>query len=82
MDQIRVLVHVALVLAFLLVLFKPQRWLAPRDAFNAGQRPSMVLQLCIAVVGLWTGLIVLDAATYLLVSLVLIGGLFLQQASA
>jgi uncharacterized membrane protein YfcA len=82
MDQIRVLVHVALVLAFLLVLLKPQRWLAPKDAFDAGQRPSIVLQLCIAVVGLWTGLIVLDAATYLLVSLVLIGGLSLQQASA
>jgi len=48
----------------------------------AGQRRSIVLQLCIAVVGLWTGLIVLDAATYLLVSLALIGGLSLQQASA
>lgn len=47
MNQIRMLVHVALVLAFLLVLLKPQRWLAPKDLFNAGQRPSIVLQLCI-----------------------------------
>jgi uncharacterized membrane protein YfcA len=82
MDQIRGLVHVALVLAFVLVLLKPQRWLAPKDAFNVGQPPSVGLQLCIAAVGLWTGLIVLDAATYLLVSLVLVGGVSLQQASA
>jgi uncharacterized membrane protein YfcA len=33
MDQILVLVHVALVLALLLVLVKPQRWLAPKAAF-------------------------------------------------
>jgi uncharacterized membrane protein YfcA len=82
MDQIRWLVHVALILAFVLVLLKPQRWLAAKDALRAGEAPSILLQLCIAVVGLWTGLIVLDAATYLLVSLVLLGGLSLQQASA
>jgi len=82
MEQIRGLVHVAVILAFVLVLLKPQRWLAPRVMVNAVQPPSIMLHLCIAVVGLWTGLIVLDAAIYLLVSLVLIGGLSLQQASA
>jgi uncharacterized membrane protein YfcA len=35
-----------------------------------------------AGVGLWNGLIVLDSGTYLLMSLVLMGGLALQQACA
>jgi hypothetical protein len=82
MDQIRGLVHVALVLAFFLVLLKPQRWLSANAVSMGDQPPSIVLQCLMAVVGLWAGLIVLDVATYLLVSLVLVGGLGVQQASA
>jgi len=48
----------------------------------ADARPSPTLQLVMAGVGLWTGLIVLDSGTYLLISLVLVGGLSLRQASA
>lgn len=82
MDQIRVLVHLALLLAFFLVLLKPQRWLSQQARPMATRRPSIALQLLMSAVGLWTGLIVLDAATYLLVSLVLLGGLPLRLASA
>jgi uncharacterized membrane protein YfcA len=82
MQAIRVLVHVAVVLALLLLLVKPQRWLRDGLALAADARPSPTLQLVMAGVGLWTGLIVLDSGTYLLISLVLVGGLSLRQASA
>lgn len=82
MHQIRALVHIAVVLALLLLLFNPQRWLRNGDALSDQFRPSPRLQLVTAGVGLWTGLIILDAGTYLLISLVLIGGLSLKQANA
>ncbi len=44
--------------------------------------PSLKLIVLSAGIGLWTSLIMLDSGTYLLMSLVLVGGLALQQASA
>lgn len=82
MEQIRLLVHIALVLALVLVLFKPQRWLRAGDPAAIGQSPTAALQILMAGVGLWAGLIVLDSGTYMLMSLVLVGGLGLQQANA
>ena len=81
MAHIRLLVHVALLLALALVLLKPQRLLAVEPAGDALVITPR-LHLAMAGVGFWTGLIVLDAATYLLVSLVLIGRVALQQANA
>jgi uncharacterized membrane protein YfcA len=82
MERIRVLVYVALGLALVLVLLKPQRWLNNPAEADASRPPSLMLQALMAGVGLWAGLIVLDAATYMLVSLVLVGGVALQQANA
>lgn len=80
MRGIRLLIDAALLLALLMVLLRPQRWL--KDNGGADDlRPSARLQLLIGGVGLWTGLIVLDAATYLLVCLVLVGGLSLPRAN-
>lgn len=81
MAHIRVLVQIALLVALGLVLLRPQRWLAA-DRFGDALEISPKLLLLMAGVGLWTGLIVLDAATYLLVSLVLVGGVALEQANA
>lgn len=81
MDHIRLLVHIALLLALALVLLRPQRLLSGGE--KADTLPiTPRLQLVMAGVGFWTGLIVLDAATYLLVGLVLVGGVALQQANA
>ena len=82
MERIRLLVYVALALALVLVLLKPQRWLNSPVNEGASRPPSLLVQVLMAGVGLWTGLIVLDAATYMLVSLVLVGGVALQQANA
>ena len=82
MGQIRVLVHIAVVLALVLLMLKPQRWLRDGDPGSSQRNPSLALLVITAGVGLWTGLIVLDSGTYLLMSLVLVGGLALQQASA
>ena len=82
MEHIRVLVHIAVVLALALLMIKPQRWLRDGDPESTRQNPSLPLIVMTAGIGLWTGLIVLDSGTYLLMSLVLVGGLALQQASA
>lgn len=82
MEHIRVLVHIAVVLALVLLMIKPQRWLRDGDPESTRQNPSLPLLVLTAGIGLWTGLIVLDSGTYLLMSLVLVGGLALQQASA
>lgn len=82
MESIRVLVHIAVVLALVLLLLKPQRWLRDGDPEAVRHDPSLGLLVMTAGIGLWTGLIVLDAGTYLLMSMVLVGGLALQQASA
>ena len=81
MDHIRLLVHIALLLALALVLLRPHRLLAA-DISAEANMVTPKLQLLMAGVGFWTGLIVLDAATYLLVGLVLVGGVALQQANA
>lgn len=82
MQAIRLLVHGAVILALLLLMLKPQRWLRDGHPLALDARPTTPLQWVMAFVGLWTGLIVLDSATYLLISLVLIAGLSLRQASA
>lgn len=81
MGQISVLIHLALLLAFALLLLRPHQWLATEHK-SISLSPAPVLLLLTAAVGLWTGLIVLDAATYLLVSLVLVGRVPLVQANA
>lgn len=81
MEQVRSLVHVAIVLALLLLLLKPDRWLAA-DCEVLPRRATWKLKILMAVVGVWTGLIVLDSGTYLLITLVLVGGLSLRQANA
>ena len=82
MERIRVLVHIAGVLALVLLLIKPQRWLRDGYPESTCQNPSLPLLALTAGIGLWTGLIVLYSGTCLLMSLVLVGGLGLQQASA
>jgi uncharacterized membrane protein YfcA len=82
MERIRVLVHIAGVLALVLLLIKPQRWLRDGYPESTRQNSSLPLLALTAGIGLWTGLIVLDSGTCLLMSLVLVGGLALQQASA
>jgi len=82
MEHIRLLVHIAVVLALVLLVIKPQRWLRDGDPESTRHNPSLPLLVITAGIGLWTGLIVLDSATYLLMSLVLVGGVALQQANA
>ena len=82
MRGIRLLIDGALLLALLMVLLRPHRLLKDDGrAEDNDHRPSPTLQVLMGGVGFWTGLIVLDAATYLLVALVLIGGLSLPRAN-
>lgn len=80
MPEIRLLIHGAILLAFALLLLRPNRWLDDVERTKP-VAPSPLLLLLMVAVGLWSGLIVLDAATYLLVTLVLVGQLPLVQAN-
>ena len=82
MQIIRVVIDVALLLALAMVLLHPQRWLSTEDQPSPQLRLSGRLQLLMGAVGFWAGLIVLDTATYLLVGLVLVGGIALPRANA
>lgn len=81
-ENIRLLVYIAVVLALVLLMIRPQRWLRDGDAASIRHNPSLTLVVLTAGIGLWNGLIVLDSGTYLLMNLVLVGGLTLQQASS
>lgn len=82
MPAIRQLIEAALLVAFALVLLRPHRWLRESSRPGAEERPSALVWLLMAAVGFWSGLIVLDAATYLLVGLVVVGGVALPRANA
>jgi len=81
MRGIRLLIDGALLLALAMVLLRPHRWLREDGSAGVNTPPSPKLLTLMGAVGFWTGLIVLDAATYLLVSLVLVGGLSLPRAN-
>jgi hypothetical protein len=81
MQEVSLLIHIAILVAFLLLLLRPSRWLNDLSTSSLPS-PSLLLTLLTAAVGLWTGLIVLDAATYLLVAMVMVGRVPLVQANA
>ena len=71
MEHIELLVHIAVVLALVLLMLKPQRWLRDGDPESTSHNPSLTWLVLTAGIGLWTGLIVLDSGAYLLMSMVL-----------
>lgn len=71
---------VAVLLAFILVIFGAKRFL--RTPTEPPKHPSLRDGLILFVVGVWAGYIVLDSATYLLLALVLCLNLDLKHANA
>jgi hypothetical protein len=63
-------------------MIKAQRWLRDGDPESISQNPSLPLLVLTAGIGLCTDLIGLDTGSNLLMSLMLVGCLGLQQASA
>jgi uncharacterized protein len=78
--DLRTVIILAVVMSLILVLIGTRRFLgaAPREHRTFGLRQLVLLLL----VGIWTGLIVLDAYTYLLLTLVLAVGYDLVGANA
>ena len=76
------LLRIAVLVALLFLFVRPQRLLKERnDDLLKGQiQSSTYLWLLTAFCGFWAGLIVVDSAIFLLLSLVLIGGVSLRQA--
>lgn len=62
----------AVVLALVLLMLKPQRWLRDGDPESTSHNPSLTWLVLTAGIGLWTSLIVLDSGAYLLMSMVLV----------
>jgi hypothetical protein len=76
------LLRIAVLVALLFLFVRPQRLLKERnDDLLKGQiQSSTYLWLLTAFCGFWAGMIVVDSAIFLLLSLVLIGGVSLRQA--
>ena len=76
------LVRISVVVALVFLLIRPQRLLkvSSDDALKGHPQPSIPLWLLTSFCGFWAGLIVVDSAIFLLLSLVLIGGISLRQA--
>jgi uncharacterized membrane protein YfcA len=74
-------IQFALVAVLALLLINPQRWLnrAPIDLKTV--KVDWRLQVLFVGIGIWAGFIVLDTATYILLSLVLLAGVSLVQAN-
>ena len=76
------LLRIAVLVALLFLFVRPQRLLKERndDLLKGHIQSSTYLWLLTAFCGFWAGLIVVDSAIFLLLSLVLIGGVSLRQA--
>lgn len=71
----------ALLLAFLLMIAKPDRWLRDQDG-DKGVRISALVFACSVFVGFWLGLIVIGSGAFLLLILVQLANLRVDQANA
>jgi uncharacterized membrane protein YfcA len=74
-------INFAVVIALILLLIKPKRWLDNESAPVGVLRFSPQLLILLFLVSIWNGFIVLDAGTYLLLTLTLVGGMSLSQAN-
>ena len=75
-------VRIAVFFALLFLFIRPQRLMKEYtdDSMRADPQSSMKLWLLTSFCGFWAGLIVVDSAVFLLLSLVLVGGVSLRQA--
>jgi len=71
----------AVVMALILLLIKPRRWLDNESSAAGVLRFSPQLLLLLFLVSIWNGFIVLDAGTYFLLTLTMLGGMGLAQAN-
>src|SRR5262245_33110508 len=78
--DVRVVIILAVVMSLVLVLIGTKRFLGAAPAEHRRFGPLQMMLLF--VVGIWTGLIVLDGYTYLLLTLVLAVGYDLVSANA
>ncbi len=71
----------AVVMALILLLIRPRRWLDNESTAAGVLRFSPPLLMLLFLVSIWNGFIVLDAGTYFLLTLTLLGGMGLAQAN-
>lgn len=71
----------AVFMALVLLLVKPRRWLDHQPAESSALILTPQLLLLLFLVSVWNGFIVLDAGTYFLLTLTLLGGMGLAQAN-
>ena len=76
------LIRISVLIALAFLLIRPQQLLKhrPDDGDKAYIQTPLSLWLLTAFCGFWAGLIIVDAAIFLLLSLVLVGGISLRQA--
>jgi hypothetical protein len=74
-------ITLAVFMALVLLFIKPRRWLDHHPAESSVLVLTPQLLFLLFLVSVWNGFIVLDAGTYFLLSLTLLGGIGLAQAN-
>jgi len=80
-SSLTLAINFAVVMALILLLIKPRRWLENQSGEQGILNFSPQLLVLLFLVSVWNGFIVLDAGTYLLLTLTLLGGMGLAQAN-
>ena len=78
-DKIQFVINIAIVLALAVLIIGSRRFVSGSEASQEPESPYIAPAL--ALVGFWTGFIVLDSATYMILALVMLGSMDVTKAN-
>ncbi len=78
-DKIQSVINIAIILALVVLLTGSKRFVGGSEAGQEEESPYIAFALFL--VGFWTGFIVLDSATYMILALVMLGSMDVTKAN-
>ena len=78
-NNIQMIINIAIGLALAVLVIGSKRFISEKSTNQEPQ--SLYIAPALALVGFWTGFIVLDSATYMILTLVMLGSMDVTQAN-
>ena len=78
-GKIQLVINIAIITALIVLVVGSKKFINQRD--DSGNAESFYIVPALALVGFWTGFIVLDSATYMILALVMLGSMDVTQAN-
>ena len=78
-DSIQLVINVAIILALAVLVIGSKRFICSSETSQEAESPYIAPSL--GLVGFWTGFIVLDSATYMILALVMLGSMDVTKAN-